>query len=744
MSGMSKFAERRRRPLAEALASLLAAAVWSSGAAAQGAALEEVVVTATKRAESLQDVPAAITAFSASDIERSRITRPADFIEMTPGVVLSDSNHPGEALITIRGTAQTRNTETPVAVVVDGVLMTGRTQFNGELFDIEQIEILKGPQGYLYGRNAIGGAIVIQTRRPENEWRRSVTLGYGNYNHARARLSAGGALIDDELWVQFSGSFRDRDGFYKNITRGDTMDPMNELVGRARVIWEPKNTNFTVDFRATATDLEAGATAFSPQSAFPAFQTSPQGAVTDINKVEDIPFVRNVASEARQEKASYALKLDYEAPFGTFTSVTTYDDTLDVFTTDDFPYYPTQDTTQFNAVSHEAWSQEIRFTSPEDKRLRYMLGAYYVDIENAPNLHAAIGIDPGGFVLPAFRPRPPGDANATTSMQSDNVFTEAWAIFFSLNYDITDSLELTLAGRYDHEDKETIDNSPLSPFFLQERQDSFDEFQPAVKLAWKPTDDLTVFGGYSRGFQAGGFNGAQTELISAGVAPNEFGAAVDDNFELGFKGRFLDRRLNVNAAVFYTDKENAQQFNFVPAGTLNAVLVIDEVEVLGFEMDAEAQITDNFQIGGGFAYIDAEVKKFADQPETVGNRAPFVPEFTAVINATHFWALPEIFGQTGMTLVSNLQYEHRGTQFFEARNVPDWKREALNLLDARIALESDNGWTLSVWGKNLTNKIFAEDVVPIFAPGNVLGLPITAATFRSMPRTWGMELSYDF
>ncbi|NNM01314.1 MAG: TonB-dependent receptor, partial [Gammaproteobacteria bacterium] len=313
------------------LAPLAIAALTASGSAVSAAPLEEIVVTATKRDESLQEVPAAITAFTTSDIERNRITRPADFIELTPGVVLSDSNHPGEALITIRGTAQTRNTETPVAVVVDGVLLTGRTAFNGELFDISQIEVLKGPQGYLYGRNAIGGAIVIQTRRPENEWQRSVTVGYGNYNHARARFSAGGALIEDELFLQFSGSVRDRDGFYQNITRGEDMDPLTEKVGRARLIWEPKGTNFTADFRISATDVDASSTNFRPQTEFAALQSNPASSILDINRVEEIPFVRNVESTAKQEKQSYALKLDYDAAFGSFTSVTTYDNTLDVF-----------------------------------------------------------------------------------------------------------------------------------------------------------------------------------------------------------------------------------------------------------------------------------------------------------------------------------------------------------------------------------------------------------------------------
>ena len=724
-----------RRALAAAVAAVIAAGPAS-------AQIEEIVVTATKREESLQGVASAITAFTANEIERQRITRPADFIALTPGVVLSDSNHPGESLITIRGDAQTRNTEAPVAVVIDGVVLTGRTQFNGELFDLQQIEVLKGPQGYLYGRNAIAGAIVITTKKPENEWGGSITAGYGSQDHKRLRGSFGGALIEDELYFRFSGAYRDRDGFYQNVTRNEKIDPYEEKIGRVRLLWEPSDSGFSADLRLLTSDVDAASTMFSPQTAIAPIQTSPQAAILDINRVEEIPFVRNVESVAAQDKDSIALKLDYAADYGTFTSVTTYDDVLDVFSTDDFPYFSSPDTTQFNVVSHEAVSQELRFTSPADERFRYIVGAYFVDIENSPNVHAALGLDPGGFTLPAFRPRPPGDPNETVSFISDNVDTEAWAAFFQLSYDISDTLELTVAGRLDDEDKESVDNAPpqFSATSGQIRKQNFSEFQPKINLAWRPNENLTVYGGYAKGFQAGGFNGAQTLDRTGGAVPNEFPESTAENIEVGVKGQFMDRRFTMNAAAFINDKENAQQFTFVPAGTLNAVVVIDEVDITGVEFEFEASPSDSLLLTGGFAYVDAEVKRFDLDPTTVGNRAPFVPEVTGNFSLTHFWDLGDSLGSGGLTLVSNIRYEHRGSQFFEAANIPDWKRESLNLLDARIALESETGWTLSLWGKNLTDKVFAEDVVPVFADPAIR----TAATFRSVPRTWGLEFTYEF
>ena len=698
--------------------------------------LEEITVTALKREQSLQQVPAAITAFSAEAIQRQNITRPADFIALTPNVVLSDSNHAGETLITVRGDAQTRNTEAPVAVVVDGVVLTGRNQFNGELFDIEQIEVLKGPQGYLYGRNAIAGAIVIQTRAPTNEFEGSATVGFGAVgDEARARLSVSGPIIEDKLFVRLSGAYVDRDGYFQNVTRQEFEDPFNEKAGRARVLWNATEA-LMLDFRASSSIVTGSATQFSPQTLIPDLQTSPQAANINVNDVHDIPFVRNVRGRNRQTKDSFSVKFDYDTAAGTLTGVTTYDDVLDVFASDDFPYFATEDSTQFNVVSHEAFSQEIRFSSPEDQRLRYIVGGYYTSIDNKPNIHAALGEDPGGFVLDAFEPILSG-ANQTFSFISDDVETRAWAVFGIVDIDIADNVTLTLAGRYDSEDKDTVDVSPpaFSATSGLARSLSFDEFQPKVNLTWNVSDDFMVYGGYARGFQAGGFNGAQTFDRTGGPVPNEFGASTADNYEVGFKSTLLDGRMVLNGAGFFNTKENAQQFQFIPAGTLNAVTVIDEIELRGIELELAADLTESLDFAMGLGFIDAEITELAGDPVSIGNRPPFVPEFTGNVSFTHVYDL----AASDLQVVSNLTYEHRGDQHFNSRNSLGSERDVLNLLNARIALQGDR-WSAAVWGKNLTDELYPEDVVTVFTDA-----PLTTyVTYRSAPRTWGFEVSVDF
>ena len=723
----------RRTALATA-AGLMACGVASS-VMAQGLELEEIVVRGLKREQSLQDVPAAITVFSAQSIERQNITRPEDFIALTPNVNMSNSNHAGETLITVRGDAQTRNTEAPVAIVVDGVVLTGRNQFNGELFDLEQIEVLKGPQGYLYGRNAIAGAIVITTAAPSNEFEGRASFGYGNAQEARASLAVSGPIIEDELYIRLSGTFRDHEGHFFNETRQDFEDPLNEKVGRARLLWTPSE-DFTFDLRGSLSRVQGGATYFQPQSLIPDLQTTPQGANIDVNAVDEIPFVRNVDGGNRQTKDSFSLKMDYATDAGTITSVTTYDDVLDVFFSDDFPYFPTADSTQFNVVSHEAWSQELRFTSPTENRLRYIFGGYFASIKNEPNIHAALATDPGGFVLEAFEPIP-----STTSFISDDVQTDVWALFGIVSYDITDDLELTVAGRFDREKKDTQDVAPIefSATSGLERSQTFKEFQPKVNLTWRATDDLTLYGGYAKGFQAGGFNGAQTFERTGGTVPNEYGETTADNFELGFKSAWAEGQVVLNGAVFYNTKKNAQQFQFVPAGTLNAVTVIDEIELIGGELEMAAQVTDNFSLNVGLGYIDAEITRLAADPISVGNRAPYVPEFTASVSATHVADMDGLLNTNGLSLVTNVSYEHRGSMEFNSRNSFGSTREALDLVAARISLETDD-WSFAFWGKNLTNKVYPDDVVTVFTDA-----PLTTyVSFRSQPRTWGAQLTVNF
>src|SRR5262245_1383979 len=231
------------------LSPVLCSAQSNTSSTASGDTLEEIVVTARKRDESLHDVPVAVNAFSAADIQSAGIERPQDFIALTPNVTMVQTQNQGTSFITVRGISQARNSEPSVAVLIDGVLLANPSQFNQELYDIEHIEVLKGPQGALYGRNAIGGAIIIRTQEPGDELAGKLQVGYDSGPGFKVRGSVGGPLNSDKtLKFQLSGSYFDTDGYIENTFLHEEADPFKDQSARLKLLWEPSET-FKADFR---------------------------------------------------------------------------------------------------------------------------------------------------------------------------------------------------------------------------------------------------------------------------------------------------------------------------------------------------------------------------------------------------------------------------------------------------------------------------------------------------------------
>jgi iron complex outermembrane receptor protein len=295
---------------------------------AEEAALEEIVVVARRRSEDLQDVPIAVTAFTANDIQSAGINRPQDFVSLTPNVSMVDTANAGDTQVTIRGQYSTRDAESTFAYVVDGVLITNPNGFNGELYDIEQIEVLKGPQGALYGRNAVAGAIIVNTKRPTNEFEASVkgTLGDDNLKKAQAMVS--GPLIADQLYGRLTAFYGKSDGQFKNKFTGDD-DKVNyseETAVRGRVIWEPTD-RLNVDMIGSYREVEGGAINFNAVFALPGaaeFLGNPDlyGDVNDHN----FRYIFNVPGENKQDNTFFSIKSNYEMDFATLTVTAAYDD----------------------------------------------------------------------------------------------------------------------------------------------------------------------------------------------------------------------------------------------------------------------------------------------------------------------------------------------------------------------------------------------------------------------------------
>ena len=810
--------------------------------------IEEVVVTARKRDESLQEVPIAITAFTESTIRRAGIERPADFITLMPNVTIVDAANVGDTQVSIRGIVSTRDAESTFAYVVDGVLSTNPNSFNEELVDVQQIEVLKGPQGALYGRNAVSGAVLVTTKEPGEEFEGTVQVGVGDPAQQKASFRFGGGLSDN-LRASVSGSYRNMDGHFRNIYQGGrgTVDYLEDITTRVRAIWEP-NEDLRIDTRLGYSTVEGGAINFNAGFAIPVF-ASVFAAPNFDQDVNEVPFryAFNVPGENEQDTIDFALKADWSMNDIDVTAVLSYNDleeyllsdgtsatfygyeltpacqndraTLNNFPTafggagrtdlfgdffnpfgvfpndgaNDFagvygPYTPTAcDGYQYQERNQSDLGFELRLTSPQDQRLRWIAGIYAADIER--EVVVAYGADQGqGFLrTPYIDPTGP---NPTDLLFWDDFETSVIAAFGEIAYDLSDRTELSLALRWDEEDRKVknkvpnvsasglnINNAtgPINPGFLTnpggipDRSRKFDQLQPKLTFRWTATDNVNLYASYGIGFRSGGFNslgsadllnlwfntgfGGAGEAVDAQlVISDEYDKEVSEAFEIGLKSEWLDSRLRVNAAIFNTDVEDNQFFEFFagPFGILRVVTTIDELNIQGFEADFSYLATDQFSVFGGIGLLDSEIEKNINRPLSVGNPVPQAPQqtynfgtqFDVPVNGDVNLFIRADWQYVGDTWFHTLQGEQTPNiwqAFFFPGITTDFsksKRDSYETINMRIGFEAEK-WSLTAWARNLTDERYLEEVIPA---------PEFGGSFlhEAAQSSYGVDLKYRF
>lgn len=725
------------RPLAVCVAAVLA----TPEIFAQSG-LEEVVVTARKRNETLEDAPVSVRAFTESEIQSAGISTPQDFVNLTPNVTLVQTQNAGNSFLNIRGVSQARNSELSAAVLIDGVLMSNPTQFNQQLFDIEQIEVLRGPQGALYGRNAIGGAITINTKQPGDEFEGRIEAGVDSGPGYKVRGSVSGP-ISDNLRYRLSGSYMDTDGFINNNYLGEEADPVEDASARLRMIWDISES-FNADFRLSYSKLDTQALYF---------RIAPEA--------DDLLPVRvNNPGNNEREFVSSSLKLEWVTDAGTFTAITAYDDVDEVLTGDQFNFLPREDSS-FNAdpfggfikfltgdeftdlsqnqyLEVESISQEVRFTSPAEERFRWIAGAYAIATDRYISTGNQIDRGFGVFdVEKDFRPSvfvDPTDPSPQLNILADGQDNFAWAVFGQIAYDISDQLEASFSLRYDNDDRENTTLTPalyntsgLDLTFGDTRDESWDSWQPKFTLRYQPNDDMTLYADVSRGFRSGGFN--QTGVGEAANQPGVgdlFDEQISDTFEVGAKGSFWDGRASASLALYYTQFDGAYFFFFDPGTSTQNLGNIDETDYMGLELEASAALTDNFSAYVGFGYTDSEIQSAAD-PSWVGNQAPLVSEYSLNVGGTYRQPV-NLFG--GMEFVARADFSRTGETWWEPANTTS--RSPINLLDLRIGFEATENWTVTLWGKN----VFDEEYNTEFSPGGFI--------WPALPARYGFEFSKRF
>ncbi len=696
-----------------------------------------ILGTGFRRTAELQDTPAAITAFTAETIDNARITKPADFVNLTPNVTLVETQNAGNAFIVIRGITQARNSEPSVAVVVDGVQQVNPAQFNQDLFDIEQIEVLKGPQGGLYGRNAIGGAIIITTKQPSDVFEGKMTAGVDNGFGWFVRGGISGPL-SDKVRFRLAGQFYDTEGFIDNPYLGEEADPYQDTALRGNLLFDLGK--WQIDLRASMDRLRTQALYFN--------------IVTDVNDTS-LPVRVNNAGQNDRDIYNVSAKISYEIDELTITSITSYDSLEEILTGDAFDFLPITesffyrpanspfgfglglgiDLNQSQFLDVEAFSQELRIESPANQKLFWMFGGYFIATDRF--ISTGNMVDLGLGVFPVYRTPSTNPSNPQATFLSDAQDNFAWSVFGNVGYELTPSFRVDASMRYDRDNRENTTLTPTAflpnvPGFPagvsgQVREVSFDAFQPKLTLTWTPTDDLTLYTGYSKGFRSGGFNQTGVGAVAAGngiVGVSDiYEAEVAETFELGFKSRFANDVISLNGAVYTTKSENGYFFVFLAANSTQNLGNVPETRIEGFELEAFVRPSRDLQFNAALGMTWSDIKDFPD-PAFEGNEAPLISRST--INLGVQWT-PEI-GDALDGLV-RVDYRRTGRTWWDVPN--STSRDPIDLVDARAGVEGDN-WGLFVFAKNLFNEEYNAE----FSPGGFV--------FKARPRVYGAEATFEF
>lgn len=688
-------------------------------AASAGSGVGEIVVTARKRSESLQDVPASIQVVSAAEIKSLNVSSLSDLNGTTPNASIAPSGSTNAGAITIRGiTSEVRNAgfEAGAAVYVDGVFQGRPTGNNQDLADIERVEILRGPQGTLYGKNTTAGAFSLTTVSPGNSWQGAGSVRFGSRQEMQVSAYAAGPLVEDLLGVKLSVYRRLQDGYQQDVATGEEYGNTDVFGLRGQLRFTPGE--WTIDLRGDyVNDKSTGA---KPEPV-----TSP--AV--------VPGRDTIASEIAQpftvEGGGGSLTVERDFGSVTATSITAYRKLKNTQITDD-DYYPVP-IPVLVGVTHnwtdkaKQFSQELRFASDTDGPLSYVAGLYYFyQFLDSRRPFSLAGV-PNFFYDFA------------------KIKTDSYAAFVNADYKFTDRLTLTVGVRYTKE-KKKLDfeqqgytfgplNYPTIPRSIDRFSDN--DLSPTASLKYEFTPDINAYVTVSRGFKAGGWNPDITKRSTAREI--RFDAEKVTNYEAGLKTQFFDRRLTVNLTGYHMDYDNLQISQFLPATSEFIITNAGKAAIDGAELEVVARPSTWLIVRAGGAYNDAHYTEFLSGTgeDFAGQQFTNAPKWSGYVSGDVTVPVKD-----GLDLLLHGDYRYESKVYFDdSRTVNQglsYSRGGYGLLNARVGVQTSQGLEISVYAQNLTNKR-----VLLNRTNDLLGLGIVLDSY-SAPRTYGVRVGATF
>jgi iron complex outermembrane recepter protein len=746
------------------LASALILATYSAGTLAQSGALEEVIVTATKRAESLQDIAVTVTAFSQDTIQEANIRDAGDVAVLTPSLNINANISPFSTRVTIRGIGTTGSTflEPSVGTFVDGVYLNRSGLAVSDLVDIERIEVLQGPQGTLYGKNTNAGAISITTQSPnfeETEGHLEATAG--NYSMQRITGSLSGP-ISDNLAYRIAGNYHERDGYLENLS-GPDLNDADEWNVVGKLAWEPTDE---LAILLKASRVERDMNCCSPDSVHDPIADQ---AIIDRGQAPlgDDPFDHKTSQDTpspfEQESTAASLHIDYDADWGKIESITAWDD-YDLESSQEASRSVLDMTWLDQPQSGNSFSQELRFSNSTDN-IDYMAGLYYFEQETREfegRLASVIGDD----VLIASQIMAPTIpfivAPGDHGYQDSKFETETIAVFGRATWHVGDNWHLTGGLRWSDEEKDAdlfnnVESTALTaqdpenipPFILAllaqqgifppfsllssarpEIDESFNRSSDNVdwlaSVSYDLNMDTLLFASASTGTKSGGFNG-----VAGDIEEREFDDEETTSYELGIKTTLLDSRLRINSTLFFTLLEDMQTNQQASSGLGQFTSNQGEAEVAGLDFQLDALPLPNLTVTFGLQYLDKY--EFTDGPDK-GLDLAFAAEFSGSLGATLVFPMAD----GGVYLRGDYSFmgDHL-TNTASAAQLQDKDEQDRQNLNMTLGWRNDN-WNISLWGKNLTDEEYAVQTLAPYPPTDM------DAYFLAPPKTYGATLRYDF
>ena len=752
-------------------------------AQAQAPALEEVLVTAQKRTESLQDVPVSVSAISGDQVREGMISGMSDVALETPNFNMTQFNI-GEPQYFIRGIGNTLDSaasDAAVATFVDEVYIGRPGGASTDLYDLERIEILRGPQGTLFGKNVVGGAISLYTKRPSQEFEGSISGTYGDRDLGVVQGLVTGPLTDT-LAGKLVAQTKQQDGYVKNVIDGNDYQDQDNNSARGQLQWDP-NSDLSILLGADYSKDKVNGNCRNVNNLELHDPIGLAGFYPEVIEAYTGGDNRKCASTANafqnREVSGGLLRVDWAVADATLTSITAYRE-MDYHHSEDLAGLP-EGLTPFNLVdaakeNSDQFSQELRLASAGDQKLNWLVGAFYMEenVDRKENFVGSFGppLVPGTAILLN------GDIDFTQKAK-----TTSYAAFAQIDYAFNEQWSVSVGSRYTYDKKDikqglvnnedpefdtavlagalgvppsvihaifapqeavilgipangpanlgafaaTGDTSLLAFPYQTKADDDWNKVTSSASVNWNFSDDGMLYLSFAQGYKSGAFVSSVTNPEAAAVPlePEEV-----DSWELGLKSEFLDNRLRVNASVFTMDYKDLQVFRLVGSLLVGANA---KATSEGVELDVTGLVTENWTLQANYAYLDATYDTFKDGAvDFSGNDLPRAPQDSFFVRSSYRTPLP---GGSEIDWVAS--YAYTGSFYFESSNSPASKGDSYGVIDASATWTSpQDTWMVSVWGKNLDDKEYRVHTILSNIAGTV--------DLWGEPRTYGATVKYNF